>query len=429
VRARRLTPAQRGRIPVFIDKWIQIGRSTAPIDHDRAERALGQLYMSAGLIAPQVVWAPCPLTAILSAIVYTTIRIGGKEEKARIDSAVAEITGQITQSSLVATAAPSVHRAMQLSVERTVATALACSCRIWSGFDPTLAINSTRRAALERRIARALDDRVHKTLDTRLATPIRAGVASLGRLLEPALNLVGHGALRIRIRQAALAYSGAPFWVPYAAKMDYIHQLLGIALDRSFIDAVESCGLFWMLDGICFAAERPSYANRDEAGQLHCEVGPAIAYPSGWSWWQWHGVEVPQMVIEEPERITVGTIRQVRQPALRHVMLERYRCVEETHGIAAYLRDSEAQPLDRDDSFGTLWRLDGAGASMLMVEVTNHSPEPDGAYRHFFLQVHPELRPILADGTYGAPQPRTVRNAVASTFGLTGAAYAPEVET
>ena len=75
--------------------------------------------------------------------------------------------------------------------------------------------------------------------------------------------------------------------------------------DRSFIDAVESCGLFWILDGICFAAERPSYANRDEAGQLHCGVGPAIAYPSGWSWWQWHGIEVPQMVIEEPERITV----------------------------------------------------------------------------------------------------------------------------
>src|SRR6202030_3631491 len=97
--ARRLTPAQRGRIPVFIDKWIEVGRSTAPIDHDRAERALGQLYMSAGLIAPQVVWAPCPMTAILSAIVYTMIRIGGKEEKARIDSALAEITGQITQSS------------------------------------------------------------------------------------------------------------------------------------------------------------------------------------------------------------------------------------------------------------------------------------------------------------------------------------------
>src|ERR1700720_3062843 len=135
VRARRLTPAHRAHIPAFIDKWIEVGRSTAPIDHDRAERALGQLYMSAGLIAPQVVGAPGPMTAILSAIVYTTIRAKGQESKADSDSALAEITGQITQSSLAVTAAPSVHRAMHLSVERTVVTALACSCRIWSGFD------------------------------------------------------------------------------------------------------------------------------------------------------------------------------------------------------------------------------------------------------------------------------------------------------
>jgi hypothetical protein len=47
----------------------------------------------------------------------------------------------------------------------------------------------------------------------------------------------------------------------------------------------------------------------------------------------------------------------------------------------------------------------------------------------FSLQVHTELRPILTDGTYGAAQPLTARNALASTFGLIGAEYAPEVET
>jgi len=70
-----------------------------------------------------------------------------------------------------------------------------------------------------------------------------------------------------------------------------------------------------------------------------------------------------------------------------------------------------------------------AGRPTVRVEVVNHFAEPDGAYRHFFLQVHPELRPILTDGTYGAAQPLTARNAVASTFGLSGAEYAPEVET
>src|SRR5205807_7173359 len=149
-----------------------------------------------------------------------------------------------------------------------------------------------------------------------------------------------------------------------------------IPLERSFLDAVESCGLYWMLDGICFVSERPTHINRDEAGHLHCEVGPAIAYPSGWSWWYWQGMRVPQSVIEEPERITVETIKQVRSRSLRRVMIERYGHGTPTHGIAAYLRDAGARQPDHAAAFGTLWHLDTAGEeALLMIEVVNHSPD------------------------------------------------------
>ena len=63
-----------------------------------------------------------------------------------------------------------------------------------------------------------------------------------------------------------------------------------------------------------------------------------------------------------------------------------------------------------------------------MVEVANRSAEPDGSYRHFLLRVDPELRPIYEDGSFGMAQKATARNAVASTFGLSGADYMPEVE-
>jgi hypothetical protein len=52
--------------------------------------------------------------------------------------------------------------------------------------------------------------------------------------------------------------------------------------------------------GCRIATERPSHLNRDEAGHLHCEVGPAIHYPSGWSGWHWQRVPVPQTIIEGP---------------------------------------------------------------------------------------------------------------------------------
>jgi hypothetical protein len=78
MRARRLTPTERARIPEFIEKWIAIGLSSTPVDHLQAERALCQLYVSAGLAEPQIVWVPCPMTAMLSAIVFTTIRAKGQ---------------------------------------------------------------------------------------------------------------------------------------------------------------------------------------------------------------------------------------------------------------------------------------------------------------------------------------------------------------
>jgi hypothetical protein len=117
-------------------------------------------------------------------------------------------------------------------------------------------------------------------------------------------------------------------------------------------------------------------------------------------------------------------------PDLRRIMIERYRAGEETHGVAAYLRDAGGIRLNQDAAFGTLWRRSLPGQEpFLAVEVVNHTSEPDGSYKHHFLRVDPELRPILSDGQLGPPQPLTARNAVASSFGLRGADYQPQIET
>jgi hypothetical protein len=110
-------------------------------------------------------------------------------------------------------------------------------------------------------------------------------------------------------------------------------------------------------------------------------------------------------------------------------MIERYRHGHEIRGVAAYLRDAGARRLHQDAGFGTLWRHDIGKEALLIVEVVNHSPDPDGSHRHFFLRVDPELRPIFPNGSFGGPQKFTARNAVASTFGLRGEEYGPALET
>jgi hypothetical protein len=42
---------------------------------------------------------------------------------------------------------------------------------------------------------------------------------------------------------------------------------------------------------------------------------------------------------------------------------------------------------------------------------------------------NPELRPLYADRSVGQPQELTARNAVAASFGLSGAEYHPALET
>src|SRR5260370_30075406 len=88
----------------------------------------------------------------------------------------------------------------------------------------------------------------------------------------------------------------------------------------------------------------------------------------------------------------------------------------------AFLRDAGAVRLDHDAALGTLWRREMPdGEPLVMVEVVNRSRAPDGSFTHHFLCVHPELRPLLADGRFGPRPPLTARNAVASTFRLRGA--------
>jgi hypothetical protein len=65
---------------------------------------------------------------------------------------------------------------------------------------------------------------------------------------------------------------------------------------------------------------------------------------------------------------------------------------------------------------GVLWRIDMPGDEpVVIVEVVNSTPEPDGTSRTYWLRV--------------PPRTRTAREGVAWTFGLTAQEYQPERET
>jgi hypothetical protein len=124
--------------------------------------------------------------------------------------------------------------------------------------------------------------------------------------------------------------------------------------------------------------------------------------------------------VEHPERITAKSIDSERNAEVRRVMLERM-------GEARYLVESGAECIHQDET-GWLYRREMSNDEpILMVKVRNSTPEPDGSVKEYWLRVAPNLAPLgIQDAR---PQPLTARNAVASTFGLYGKDYHPQIET
>ena len=119
--------------------------------------------------------------------------------------------------------------------------------------------------------------------------------------------------------------------------------------------------------------------------RLHCEKDMAIRYPDGWGLWAWKGVVTEERIIKC--QFQVKEIDQEKNQEIRRVMVEVY---EAKYGRGAYMRDTGAKPVHTDD-WGSLYRKQIGGLVMNVVEVVNATPEPDGTFKNYWLQVPPEI--------------------------------------
>ncbi|MBM7056941.1 DUF6745 domain-containing protein [Streptomyces durocortorensis] len=227
-----------------------------------------------------------------------------------------------------------------------------------------------------------------------LAERIRTGVVA-----DLAPRPQDEGAVRMVLLDAVLGQHDAAWLAAFDGRGD---RLTGLA------EVARNAGWWWPYERAVVITERPDVLQRDEAGRLDHGEGPALAYGDGFALHAWRGMPVPAAFLAELSSLTPERIRAEENAELRRVMLEYY-------GYDRYLTESGAEPVHRDET-GILWRiaLDG-DEDVVMVEVVNSTPEPDGTYRTYWLRVPPATR--------------TARDGVAWTFGLEGAAYTPVRQT
>lgn len=227
-----------------------------------------------------------------------------------------------------------------------------------------------------------------------LAERIRAGVVD-----DLARRPQEESAIRLVLLDAVLGQHDAAWLAAFDGRGDRLDGLSAVA---------RNAGWWWPYERAVVISERPEALHRDEAGRLDRGDGPALAYRDGFALYAWRGMPVPKDFLADLGTLTPARIREEENAELRRVMLEFY-------GYDRYLTESGAEPVHRDET-GILWRIALAGdEDVVMVEVVNSTPEPDGTHRTYWLRVPPATS--------------TARGGVAWTFGLDAAVYAPAQQT
>lgn len=194
-----------------------------------------------------------------------------------------------------------------------------------------------------------------------------------------------------------------------------------------------------MHEKFCMVSDFPKQIHKDSENRPHNDNGPSHEWRDGWKLYHIHGVQVPELIVEHPEQITVAMIDSEENVEVRRIMIERY-------GQSRYLIDAGAIVINRDD-YGVLLRRDVPDDEpIVMVRVLNSTPEPDGSlttedaieifgssvvtrqvtlmralghtegrWKDYFLRVPPEMK--------------TAHEAVAWTFGVTADEYHPDFES
>jgi hypothetical protein len=479
-----MTPAQEQRMIEYRQEWLDRARRTDPIEQLAAEDAITAVYAQIGKPKPIIAHCLSPFSMVMMPSIYRELgKMNGCQELfsqlgsqlgsqldsqlrsqlvsqlgsqldsqlrsqlgSQLDSQLFSQLGSQLGSQLVSQLGSQLVSQLDSQLDSQLFSQLVSQLdsQLGSQLDSQLdsqlgsQLRSQLRSQLFSQLGSQLDSQLRSQLVSQLYSQLVSQLDSqLGSQLFSQLDSQLGSQLGSQLDSAKndwAYWSGLFIWYysDYLAWIEFPQIFEGFKYDRKQIEqwnewiaVARNTHGFLAYDGICFVSDRPTKLSLDEQGRLHDESGPAVEYADGYILYSWHGVRIDwdkAYIIEHPEQITTALIEAEANAEVRRVMIERY-------SLERFIKDSGAQKIHSDD-YGVLYRKELANDEpLVMVAVVNSTAEPDGSYRDYFLRVHPELRPLLDDQKLGEPQVLTARNAVAATFGMTGAEYVLAVQT
>jgi hypothetical protein len=370
-----LSEAQKALFPEYVSRWTDIGLCTLPADRGAAEDAIRKMYAAGGLPPPKkIVWCGSPLSQGLTRAVILDKKLI-KDLGASVGASVRASVGDSVRASVGASAWASVRDSVRASVGASVGASVRDS----------------------------VGDSVRASVGDSVWDSVWASVgASVGDSVWDSV--------RDSVRDSVYGNHDAGWLAFYK----FFHDECALTEQTKNLDGLwqlsKSAGWAIPHKEICWVSERHSILVRDERGRLHNLAGPACAYPDGWAIYAVHGVRVPAYIIESPHEITIEKIDAEANAEVRRVMIDRF-------GPKRYLEESGAKIVQELPADHYLVGLRTArllrkevpdDEPIVMVDLLNSSPEPDGSVKRYLLRVSPN--------EYGGRSGTDCLAAVASTW-------------
>lgn len=256
-----LTPEQKAHMAEYAARWTQIDLCTDPADQPRAEAAIREMYRQGGLAPPaKIVWCGSPMSMALTRATICAPHM--LDKNAAIGRSVAESVKNSVLDSTVDSVGDSVWQS------------------VWSG------------------VWHSIEDSIKDSVNHSVQCSVRDSVW-ISIWLGVTVN-VWHSiadSVRHTVRDAVsynVYRSSNAGWLAFHR---YFRDVVGLVEETDKLSGLwelaQSAGWALPHQNICWVSERPNILHRDDRGRLHCDTGPAVAYPDGWAIYAAHGVRVP----------------------------------------------------------------------------------------------------------------------------------------
>lgn len=213
-------------------------------------------------------------------------------------------------------------------------------------------------------------------------------------------------------------YSGGNMWGGWDSYLTALRDVLGLRLPvYEKYAAWEGCALnagFRMVhENFCIVSDRPDVLRIDGQNRPHNLDGPSHRWRDGWALYFVNGVRIAydkRYIVEDPSRITWQEIDREQNSEIRRAMIERY-------GADRYVLDSGAKVVHTMPADHPIVGLRTArllrkevpeDEPIVMIDLLNSTPEPDGTVKRYMLRVDPNA--------YGGKAGTDCHAAAASTW-------------